>query len=111
MKILIQQACIIDPSSPHNGAIRDILIENGLISAIENTLSDPEATLVGEPGLHVSPGWVDVFSHFCDPGYEHKETLETGAYDGASEERWRIVGGLGFSGDVAQLEERRLCKP
>jgi dihydroorotase len=79
MKILIQQACIIDPSSPHNGAIRDILIENGLISAIETTLNDPEATLVREPGLHVSPGWVDVFSHFCDPGYEHKETLETGA--------------------------------
>ncbi len=29
--------------------------------------------------MHVSPGWVDIFSHFCDPGYEHKETLETGA--------------------------------
>jgi dihydroorotase len=27
----------------------------------------------------VSPGWVDIFSHFCDPGYEFKETLETGA--------------------------------
>jgi dihydroorotase len=79
MKILIQQACIIDPSSPHNGAIRDILIENGLITAIQPSISDPEATLVNEKGLHVSPGWVDVFSHFCDPGYEYKETLETGA--------------------------------
>jgi dihydroorotase len=79
MKILIQQASIIDPSSPHNGAIRDILIENGFISAIEATLNDPEATLVRERGLHVSPGWVDVFSNFCDPGYEQKETLETGA--------------------------------
>ncbi|NOT52700.1 MAG: dihydroorotase, partial [Chitinophagaceae bacterium] len=30
-------------------------------------------------GLHVSPGWVDVFANFADPGYEFKETLETGA--------------------------------
>jgi len=30
-------------------------------------------------GLHVSPGWMDVFSNFADPGYEFKETLETGA--------------------------------
>jgi dihydroorotase len=29
--------------------------------------------------LHLSPGWVDVFAHFADPGYEYKETLETGA--------------------------------
>ena len=30
-------------------------------------------------GLIVSPGWVDIFSHFNDPGFEYKETLETGA--------------------------------
>ena len=30
-------------------------------------------------GLHVSPGWMDVFANFGDPGYEFKETLETGA--------------------------------
>ncbi len=79
MKILIQQACIIDPTSPHHGATRDILIENGHISAIGPSLSDPAAMVIKEPGLHVSPGWVDVFSNFCDPGFEYKETLETGA--------------------------------
>ncbi len=30
-------------------------------------------------GLHVSPGWMDVFANFADPGYEFKETMETGA--------------------------------
>ena len=30
-------------------------------------------------GLHVSPGWMDVFANFGDPGNEFKETLETGA--------------------------------
>jgi dihydroorotase len=79
MKILIQQAFIADRQSPHNGAIRDILIENGFIKAIESSLSDKEAKLINGVGYQVSPGWVDVFSHFCDPGYEYKETLETGA--------------------------------
>lgn len=79
MKILIRQARIIDRSSPHNGTIRDILVDNGRITAIAATLDQPADTVFEHRGLHVSPGWVDIFSHFCDPGYEHKETLETGA--------------------------------
>jgi dihydroorotase len=79
MKILIRQARIIDRSSPHNGAIRDILVDNGRIAAIAAAIDQPADTVFEHRGLHVSPGWVDVFSHFCDPGYEHKETLETGA--------------------------------
>jgi dihydroorotase len=79
MKTLIQQACIIDRQSPHNGTIRDILIESGRIAAIGTDLHPSADTVIRRPGLHVSPGWVDVFSHFCDPGYEYKETLESGA--------------------------------
>jgi dihydroorotase len=79
MKILIQQACIIDRQSPHHGGIRDILIENGQIRTIGANLNEKADRVVKGKGYHVSPGWVDVFSHFCDPGYEYKETLETGA--------------------------------
>jgi dihydroorotase len=79
MKILIRQARIIDRTSPHNGAIRDILVDKGRIAAIGVALDHPADTVVAHPGLHVSPGWVDIFSHFCDPGYEYKETLQTGA--------------------------------
>jgi len=84
MKILIQQACIIDRSSPHNGTTRDIVVENGRITAIGAELSATADKVVRHPGLYVSPGWVDIFSHFCDPGYEHKETLVTGAASAAA---------------------------
>ena len=84
MKILIQKACIIDRQSPHNGTIRDILIEDGRITAIDANISTDADKVINHPGLHVSPGWVDIFSHFCDPGYEHKETLETGALSAAA---------------------------
>lgn len=81
MKILIEQARIVDRNSPHHGAIRDILIEDGRIISIGDKLASTARAdkVLRQPGLHVSPGWVDVFAHFDDPGYEHKETLESGA--------------------------------
>jgi len=84
MKILFQQATIIDRLSPHNGQIRDILIEQGRITAIGSNLRADADRVIRHDGLHVSPGWVDIFAHFCDPGYEFKETLETGAYAAAA---------------------------
>jgi dihydroorotase len=79
MKLLIKQACITDPLSPHNGTIQDILIEKGRIQQIATTVAEKADQVIEQPGLHISPGWVDIFSHFADPGYEFKETLETGA--------------------------------
>lgn len=79
MKILIRQATIIDPGSPYHLSQQDILIDKGTIQNIQPTISDPAETIVDLPGLHVSPGWTDIFSNFCDPGYEYKESLESGA--------------------------------
>ncbi|MBI3137983.1 MAG: dihydroorotase [Sphingobacteriales bacterium] len=79
MKILIKQARITDPNSPHNGQIADIFIENGTITRIAAGITEKADKVIEREGLFVSPGWVDVFANFADPGYEFKETLETGA--------------------------------
>jgi dihydroorotase len=79
MKLLIKQARVVDPSSPFNSQITDIFIENGIITQIANKISAKADKEINIEGLHVSPGWVDVFANFADPGYEFKETLETGA--------------------------------
>jgi dihydroorotase len=79
MKLLIKQAQVVDPSSPFNGQSVDIFIENGFITQIGNSLSSKADQEINIAGLYVSPGWVDVFANFADPGYEFKETLETGA--------------------------------
>ncbi|HWR32444.1 MAG TPA: dihydroorotase [Chitinophagaceae bacterium] len=79
MKLLIKQARVVDPSSPFNGQITDIFIENGIITQIGNSVKAKADKEINIAGLHVSPGWVDVFANFADPGYEFKETLETGA--------------------------------
>lgn len=79
MKLLIKQARVVDPHSPFNGQINDILIENGIITRIGENIAEKADNEVQFEQLHVSPGWVDVFANFADPGYEFKETLETGA--------------------------------
>jgi dihydroorotase len=79
MKLLIKQACITDPLSSHHGTVQDILIENGIISDISPVISGKADQTIDHNKLMVSPGWVDIFSNFADPGYEFKETLETGA--------------------------------
>ena len=78
MKVLIRNALIISSSSPYNGKSKDILIENGIITKIDDNISQEDARIVSFEGLHVSEGWNDCFSNFCDPGYEFKETLQTG---------------------------------
>lgn len=79
MKVLIKQARIISPLSPYNGQTKDILITDGLIAAIGDSISENADQIIEHPGLCISTGWMDIFSNFGDPGYEYKETLETGA--------------------------------
>ncbi|HKZ66260.1 MAG TPA: hypothetical protein VJ111_07900, partial [Chitinophagaceae bacterium] len=79
MKLLIKKARIVDPNSPFNGQIIDIFIDNGIISQLGTELTAQADKEINIDGLHVSPGWMDVFANFGDPGYEFKETLETGA--------------------------------
>ncbi|MGF2413752.1 MAG: dihydroorotase, partial [Ferruginibacter sp.] len=58
---------------------KDILITDGIISKIDDAISEKPDQLIEQEGLSVSIGWMDIFSNFGDPGHEYKETLETGA--------------------------------
>ncbi len=79
MTILVRKALIIDPLSPHNNSVKDIFIKDGLIETIQENFSGNADTVIEQEDIILSPGWIDIFSNFCDPGYEHKETLSTGA--------------------------------
>jgi dihydroorotase len=79
MDILLRAARVIHPGSPYHNKVVDILISNGKIKKIAAKITD--ATRVKEvktPNLHVSLGWVDMNVNLYDPGYEHKETVESG---------------------------------
>ncbi|MDE3211613.1 MAG: dihydroorotase, partial [Bacteroidota bacterium] len=78
MKVLIRNANLIAHTSPFHGTRQDILIENGAIVSIGNSISAKADQVIEIENLHVSCGWTDVFANFCDPGLEYKETVETG---------------------------------
>ena len=78
--IIIKNVRVVDPSSTHNGQRCDVLIAEGNIIEIAAELKTPDQAHVWESeGAAISPGWVDLQAHFCDPGAEHKEGLENGA--------------------------------
>lgn len=84
MSILLRQATIVDPSSPFHLQKADIFVQQGVIKSIAKELTQDADQVIDTKNLYVSPGWVDVFAHFPDPGYEYKETLETGSLAAAS---------------------------
>ena len=79
MNILIKSATVINSRSPFNGKKVDILIEKGIIKKIATTLkNESNCKEIKHKNLHVSEGWLDMRAHFCDPGTEFKEDLNSG---------------------------------
>ncbi len=77
MTLLIQGGHVIDPGRV-NG-VADVLIENGTISAVGPGLKAPAgATIIQAKGQLVLPGFVDLHVHFREPGFEYKETIQSG---------------------------------
>lgn len=78
MNILIKQARIISDKDPNNNKVMDILIEAGKISEIKKSINfRGNIKVIEADGLCVSPGWVDLQAVSGDPGFEHKESIDT----------------------------------
>ena len=77
MKLLIKNATVKDAASSFNNQTVDVLIENGIITQMGEGLNANEAQVVESPNLSISRGWIDIKTSVCDPGFEHKETIET----------------------------------
>jgi dihydroorotase len=76
--ILIRGGQIIDPGRLNESA--DVLIENGTIKVVGRNLTAPRgATIVEAKDRLVLPGFVDLHVHFREPGFEYKETIQSGA--------------------------------
>lgn len=80
-KLLVKEARIVDPNSPHHLTVKDIRIENDVVTAIGNGLSaDTDTKVIRHDNLHISPGWFDLRANFCDPGHEEREDIESGIH-------------------------------
>lgn len=77
MNLLIKNVQIIDAQSAYHLQTLDIFIENGIIKNIATDLQIENVEIFEAQGACVSPGWMDVGVQACDPGYEHREDLQS----------------------------------
>lgn len=75
-KMLIRAAHIIDPSQQMD-LVGDLLVEDGRIAAVGESLADDCAVIDGH-GLVLAPGLVDMHVHLRDPGFPEKEDIQSG---------------------------------
>ena len=65
----------------------DIGVRDGRIAAIGSIKKKQSGETVDVTGLHILPGVIDTQVHFREPGFEHKEDLESGS-------RSAVLGGV-----------------
>lgn len=92
MKILLRDAKILDPSSPHHNENLNVLVNNGVITLIDQSDHEADVTIDAK-GQFLTQGWFDMKANFNDPGLEHKEDIDSGC---------QLAAASGFTG-VATL--------
>lgn len=78
-KILIKNGRLVDPANYIDGK-KDILIEDGKIKKVADFIVEDEDTnVIDADEKAVMPGFIDLHVHLREPGFEYKETIETGS--------------------------------
>ncbi len=78
MKLLIRKGQLVSPVGGIGGVL-DLLIEDGKIVQIGSDIKAEADQTIQADGLTVCAGLVDMHVHLREPGFEYKETIETGA--------------------------------
>ncbi len=76
MRTIIKGAEYYTPQGSKSG---DVAIENGIIVAVEESISPAQGDrVITVEGGYITPGLVDVHVHLREPGFFNKETIATG---------------------------------
>lgn len=88
MNLVILNASVLDDNGELK--LKDIMIQDGVIHSIQDAGSTVDAVkdsgkgqVIDAGGKLVTPGFIDMHVHLREPGFEHKETIETGARSAA----------------------------
>ncbi|KUK72945.1 MAG: Dihydroorotase [Clostridiales bacterium 38_11] len=76
MDLIITNVKIVDANKDEYGII---IIEDGLIVSLDSASGAKGYRIINGKGLTAMPALVDTHAHFREPGFEYKETIETGS--------------------------------
>ncbi len=98
--LVVRNAHVVDPFHKLNEVL-DLYIKNGKIQKWGKKVDAPaDADVFDAKGLYLFPGFIDLQVHFRDPGFENKETIESGVQEA-------IAGG--FAGCVTMPNTKPAC--
>ncbi len=84
MKLHLKSGRLIDPVKGKD-TVTDMTIIDGRIERIGPSLSsDRSFETIDLKNRVIAPGFIDMHVHLREPGYEHKETIETGCASAAA---------------------------
>jgi len=88
MTVLIKNGRVIDPTNSLDEP-KDLLIDKGKIKALEspgkiNIGTGEKQSIIDAKDCVVCPGLIDMHVHFREPGFEYKETIESGCRSAAA---------------------------
>lgn len=78
MKTLLKNGRLVDYKNKIDG-MYDVLIEDDKISKVEKDINENVDKLIDCTNLIIIPGMIDMHCHLREPGFEYKETIETGS--------------------------------
>lgn len=81
--LILKGGRVIDPAAQRD-EICDVLIENGVIRQVGKDLNADGAEVYDASGKIVTPGFIDMHTHFREPGQEAKEDFSSGSRAGAA---------------------------
>src|SRR5215467_598074 len=76
--LLIKNGTIVDPSQSLDKK-KDLLILDGRVEAVDESLNAEGVEIFDAADLIVAPGFIDLHVHLREPGFEYKETIASGA--------------------------------
>jgi dihydroorotase len=74
---VIKGGHVVDPANGIDG-IANVLIRSGTIEAVGPGVDASDVPVIDATGLIVAPGLIDLHVHLREPGFEYKETIQTG---------------------------------
>src|SRR5712691_7752954 len=97
-RLLFRGARVVDPAGGLD-EVTDVLVADGVVAAVGDAASGSSAggETIDCAGLVLTPGLVDLHTHLREPGFEQKETIETGT-------RAAAVGGFTAVSSMANTD-------
>ncbi len=80
MKLLLKKVTVNNLGSEYHNETVDITVEGNIVKEISDSIDSFDGEVMDLSGATISPGFMDMWSDFADPGFEHRESIASGSH-------------------------------